>query len=115
MAYNIELADRLREALFNRTEKSIVEKKMFGGLAFMVDDKMCINVTGDKLMCRIDPKDELELSKREGYEELFMKGKKFNGYCYVHEEGFASDQEFAFWVDHCLAFNDIAKASKKKK
>jgi TfoX/Sxy family transcriptional regulator of competence genes len=53
MAYNEELAERVREALAHLPK--VEEKKMFGGIAFMVNDKMCITVGKDRIMCRIDP------------------------------------------------------------
>ena len=53
MAYNEQLAERLRKALAHLP--NVEEKKMFRGLTFMVNDKMCLSVSGDRLMCRIDP------------------------------------------------------------
>jgi TfoX/Sxy family transcriptional regulator of competence genes len=53
MAYDEKLADRVREALMDVPK--VEEKKMFRGITFMVDDKMCISVSGDELMLRLDP------------------------------------------------------------
>lgn len=52
MAYDTKLANRVREYLILFPELKIDEKKMFGGLAFMINGKMCINVSGENLMCR---------------------------------------------------------------
>lgn len=115
MAFDSTLADRLREYLAAYTDLHIEEKKMFGGLAFMVNDKMCVNVSGDKLMCRYDPDKVEEVSNRVGYEEMIMKGRAYKGYCYVHPEGFKSNKDFSYWMELCLSFNEKAQSSKKKK
>ncbi len=64
MAYNIELADKVREWLANIHDIKIEEKKMFGGLAFLVNDKMCINISHDNLMCRYNPDREEEVAEK---------------------------------------------------
>lgn len=113
MAYNTNLADRVREHLLKTTQKDIEEKHMFGGLAFMVNGKMCINISGDNLMCRFDPKLLEEVAEKEGYQPMIMKGKDYVGYCYVTPEGFKTKQDFEYWITLCLSFNDKAKSSKK--
>ncbi|MGO3182592.1 MAG: TfoX/Sxy family protein [Aequorivita sp.] len=113
MAFNIQLADRIREYLFKNCDLNIVEKKMFGGLAFMIDGKMCINVSGENLMCRFHPSLENEVAEKTGFEPMIMKGKQMQGYCYVNPEGFKYNKNFEYWLNICLAFNPKAKASKK--
>lgn len=113
MAYDTHLAERLRTFL-EPYALDITEKKMFGGLAFMVNDKMCINVSKDRLMCRYDPALSEEVSLRPGYEQMIMKGREMNGYCYVHPEGFVSEEDLRYWVELCIEFNDRAKSSKRK-
>lgn len=56
MAYSIALANRVREYLAEIPHIIVEEKAMFGGLAFLVNDKMCINIGEDSLMCRFAPK-----------------------------------------------------------
>ncbi|WP_111306973.1 TfoX/Sxy family protein [Confluentibacter sediminis] len=114
MAYNIQLADRVREYLTESTNKNIEEKNMFGGLAFMINDKMCINVSGDNLMCRFNPKTIEEVASKMGYQPMVMKGREYKGYCYVSPEGFKTKQDFEYWINLCLDFNNEAKSSKKK-
>lgn len=111
MAYDEKLADRLREAL--ASQKKVVEKRMFSGVAFMVNGKMCINVSHDKIMCRFDPARFEDVELRSGYEPMIMKGKQLKGYCYVSEGGFRKPKDFDFWVNLCLEFNGKAKASSK--
>ena len=113
MAYNTQLADRLREILAQQPNLQIEEKKMFGGLAFMVNGKMCINVSGDNLMCRYDPNLKGEVAEKIGYLPVIMKGNEISGYCYVEPEGFRKKTDFDYWVNLCLNFNDRAKSSKK--
>ena len=115
MAYNTKLADRIREHLAQFPELEIEEKEMFRGLAFMVNGKMCINVSGENLMCRFDPALTPELAERTGYFPMMMKGKETKGYCYVEPEGIRDNKDFQFWVGCCLDFNERAKASKKQK
>jgi TfoX/Sxy family transcriptional regulator of competence genes len=113
MAYNTKLADRVREYLVRLPNIQIEEKKMFGGLSFMVNDKMCVNVSGDNLMCRFDPNLKEEISKKKGFQTMVMKGKEYKGYCYVNPEGFKTENDFEYWIKLCLSFNDQAKSSKK--
>ncbi|MFD2033970.1 TfoX/Sxy family protein [Belliella marina] len=114
MAYDHQLADRVRTYLAQFPKLKIEEKKMFGGLAFMIDGKMCINVTDDNLMCRFDPQMTEELSTRPGFGPMIMKGIEYKGYCYVEPEGFRNQTDFEFWINLCLDFNSRAKSSKKK-
>ena len=115
MPYDIQLADRVRLYLAEDARLRITEKTMFRGLAFLVNDKMCVNISGDNLMCRIDPGRHDEVSKRKGYMPMIMRGRAMNGYCYVRPEGFKSKKDFEYWMKLCLEFNPSAKASKKRK
>ena len=113
MAYNEQLADRIREALVDVPR--VKEKKMFSGLAFLVNGKMCINVSHDELMCRIDPELYEEVMEKDGCRSMIMRGKRLKGYVKVSEEGFKSKRNFDYWISICLEFNKKAKASKKRK
>jgi TfoX/Sxy family transcriptional regulator of competence genes len=113
MAYNTKLAERVRKYLVNVPDIRIEEKKMFGGLAFMVNGKMCVNVSGENLMCRFDPILQKEISSRKGYQKLTMRGKEYKGYCYVGPEGIKTEKDFEYWIKLCLSFNSRARSSKK--
>lgn len=113
MAYSIELADRVREWLSTVDHIEVVEKKMFGGLAFLVNGKMCINISHDNLMCRYNPELEDEVSEKKGFLPMIMRGKQLKEYCYVEPLGFQRPDDFEFWMEICLEYNKIAKASKK--
>lgn len=113
MSYDTKRADRIREYLVQFPEFKIEEKKMFRGVAFMVNGKMCVNVSGYNLMCRFDPILTEELAERTGFLPMVMKGKENKGYCYVEPTGFKSRKDFEFWITLCLNFNARAKSSKK--
>lgn len=113
MAYNEDLANRVREYLATHINLEIIEKKMFGGLAFLVNGKMCVNISGDRLMCRFAPQQTEEIAEKTGFLPCIMRGKQLNGYCYVEEIGYKSPKDFVFWLNLCLNFNKKAKKSGK--
>ena len=115
MAYDVLLADRISAYLLKFQKLKIDEKKIFGGLGFMVNDKMCINVSGNNLMCRFDPELTQEIAERNGFLPMIMKGKELKGYCYVEPKGFKNKSDFEFWINLCLDFNDRAKSSKNQR
>ena len=112
MAYDEHLADRVRELLVN-TEK-VEEKKMMGGLAFMVDDKMCVGVNKDDLMVRHDPELQEDLLERLGAREMDFTKRPMRGFTFVGPEGTERHADLKFWVDVALEFNPLAKRSKKR-
>jgi TfoX/Sxy family transcriptional regulator of competence genes len=114
MAYNIELADRVREWLSTIDDIEVEEKKMFSGLAFLVNGKMCINISHDNLMCRYNPELQDEVSEKTGFLPMMMRGKQLKDYCYVEPAGFQRPDDFEYWMKICLEYNPMAKASKKK-
>jgi len=115
MAYDTKLADRVRLYLNRNQKNAIEEKKMFAGLAFMINGKMCINVSGEKLMCRFDPAQTEDVAEKDGFSPMIMKGRNYKGYCYVEPAGFNNEKDFEFWMNLCLSFNEMAKSSKKNK
>ena len=115
MACSTKLAERIRTYLDGISKIKIEEKEMFKGLAFLVNGKMCINVSGENLMCRYDPVLEDEVAERTGFQPMIMKGKQLRGYCYVSEDGYKSKVNFEYWLKLCLDFNEKAKTSKRKK
>ncbi len=115
MAYDTKLADRIRAYLLEFPRLKVEEKKMFRGLTFMVNQKMCVSVSGDNLMCRFDPDLQEEVFEKKGFQTMVMKGKKLNGYCYIDPGGLKSKKDFEYWINLCLDYNERAKISKKKK
>ena len=120
MPYSEFLADRVRRRL--SSGGAILEKKMMGGLVYMVNEKMCIGVdtdrkTGDdRLMVRVGKAIYDDLLARPGCREMDFTGKPMKGFLFIYPEGFDSDADLDFWVEKALAFNhDGAVASKKKR
>ena len=114
MAYNEKLADRTRE-LIALTHKNVEEKAMFGGLCFMVNEKMCVGVEKEKLMVRLNPEIFDEVMEKEGCKPMDFTGKIMKGYVFVDIEALNSKKKLNYWIQLALEFNKIAKASKKKK
>lgn len=120
MAYDQHLGDRIRLAL-NEKRTHFSELKMMGGLCFKVDEKMLCGIHIDKkygdslLMARIG---EIEYEKEINKSvclPMDFTGRPMKGYIFVTPNGFDSDESLSYWIDLCLAFNPLAKASKKKK
>lgn len=114
MAYNEKLAERVRE-IIAAVYKKVEEKPMFGGLCFMVNDKMCVGVKIDSLMLRIAPELTDEALEKNGCRPMIMKGKLMQGFIYVDEEVLNTKRRLEYWVGLALAYNKTAKSSKKKK
>jgi TfoX/Sxy family transcriptional regulator of competence genes len=113
MAYNEKLTARIREALAHLPK--VEEKRMFRGVTFMVNDKMCISAGDNKIMCRIDPAIHEESIKRKGCEAVKMRGREYKGFVYVSEEGIKTKRDLDHWVQLALEYNKRARSSKKKK
>jgi TfoX/Sxy family transcriptional regulator of competence genes len=113
MSYNEKLANRIREELVET--KKVKEKEMMGGLTFMVNDKMCIGIIKDEMMCRIDPELQEEALEKNGCRIMDFTGRPMKGYVMVEDSGMRTKKEFEFWINLCLDFNKRAKSSKKKK
>jgi TfoX/Sxy family transcriptional regulator of competence genes len=113
MAYSEKLAKRIREAL--ATTPKVEEKKMFRGMTFIVNGKMCVNVSGEELMVRFDPALQETIAEKSGFRTMIMKGRVYKGYGYVSQDAIKSKKDFDFWINLCLDFNGKAKSSKKKK
>jgi TfoX/Sxy family transcriptional regulator of competence genes len=111
MAYDIKLADRVREALADIPR--VEEKKMFRGVTFMVNDKMCISVSGDELMLRLDPEITEQLVEENGTRPMIHGGKNMKGFIYISEERFRNKKDFDQWIKLALDYNPKAKSSKK--
>lgn len=114
MAYSEYLADRIR-LVFKHKRVAAEEKKMMGGLCFMVNDKMCVGVEKDKLMARIDPKIYDKALAKKGCREMDFTGKPMKGFVFVEPEGIDKDRNLEYWIQLCLEFNPAANSSRKKK
>ena len=102
MAYDEGLAQRLREEFVGRDD--VVEKKMFGGLCFMLAGNMCCGIVGETLMTRVGQEQYVDALKREHAREMDFTGKALKGMIYVDPVGVAEDQDLEDWVQLCLNF-----------
>ena len=102
MAYDEGLAQRVREVFNGNT--GVDEKKMFGGLAFMVEGNMCVGVMGDELMVRVGPDQYEESLAQPDASEMDFTGRSMKGMVYVGIDGLDSDDGLRSWVDRGLAF-----------
>ena len=112
MPYNDRLADRIRQML-EETGLPIEEKRMMGGLTFMVNNKMCVGILNNDLMARIAPEDYRAALSRPGCREMDLTGKPMKGFIFIDESATRSPEDLNYWVGLALAFNPRAKSSKK--
>ena len=113
MAFDEYLADRVRQILAERHAR-VEEKKMMGGLCFMVNDKMCAGIIGETLMARIDPQIYEQVLKRIGAREMDFTGRPMKGFVFVEPEGIDADEDLQNWLQLCLDYNPRARSSKRK-
>ena len=112
MAYDEGLAERIREQLAHRND--VVEKKMFGGLTFMVRDYMACGLAKGNFMLRVE-KDKYHTYLTDAYaREMDFTGRALKGMLYIDLAGIEEDADLAKWVDRCLVFVDSLPAKKLK-
>lgn len=80
----------------------------------MMDDKMCVGVVHDQLMARIGPDAYEQALEEDGVDEMNFTGRAMKGYVFVQEHALERESVLAKYVDLSIAFNPIAKSSKKK-
>jgi len=114
MPFSQLLADRIRH-VFEEKKVHYEEKKMMGGLCFMVDSKMCVGIVGEELMARIGPDKYEEALDMDGVREMNFTGRSMKGYVFVHPSATDFYDDLAEWLQMALDYNPIAKSSKKKK
>ena len=102
MAFNETLAARIRKHIGKRA--GMVEKKMFGGLAFLLKGNMSVGVHGDEMIVRIDP-GETDAALKQKHVRIFdITGKPMKGWILVDAKGLADDKALAKWVDMGVAY-----------
>jgi TfoX/Sxy family transcriptional regulator of competence genes len=97
MAYDEGLAERIRAHLSTRADVS--ERKMFGGIAFMVGGNMAVGVTGDELMVRLDPADGDKALAEDGVRTMDMTGRPMKGWILVSPDRTADEAGLSEWVE----------------
>lgn len=102
MAYDESLAERVR-LLFDARE-GVEEKKMFGGLAFLLNGNMCCGIVGDELMVRVGPDQYDQALKRPHARPMDFTGRPMRGMVYVDADGLASEADIKSWVEAGLGY-----------
>ena len=102
MAYDEGLAERLREIFADRYD--VDEKRMFGGLAFMLHGHMCCGIVNDTLMARVGADQYADALQRSHAREMDFTGKAMKGFVYVDPAGFETDEDLRDWVAICEGF-----------
>jgi TfoX N-terminal domain len=103
VAYDIDLADRLREILAG--EPGVVERPMFGGLAFMVSGHMAVSASGKGgLLLRVDPAQTDALIVDPRASRFIMRGREMDGWLRVDLDARATDEELNRWVEHGVSY-----------
>ena len=102
MAFDEAVAGRVRDALAGLPD--VVEKRMFGGMAFMVRGNMCCGVIGDRLMLRVGPKRYETALSRPHAKAMDITGRPMKGMVYVEPAGFASSRDLKTWIERAMEF-----------
>ena len=115
MAYNEKLAGRIREVL--KGKRGLVEKKMFGGIAFMLKDKMFVGIAKNDLMIRVLNEKYEECLKKPHAREMDFTGRPLKGFLFISEEGIKTKKQLSKWIDLGIEYvqKSPPKMPKKKK
>ncbi len=116
MAYDETLAERIRADLRGRKglkdKRTLEEKKMFGGLAFMLKGHMCCGISKENLMVRVLPEKYQVLLEKPHAGVMDFTGRPLKGFLYVRREGYGSDEQLSFWLDRALEYADSVPPKK---
>lgn len=104
MAFDRDLAERVREGLLSVAGGLPDEKRMFGGLCFMIAGNMCCGILGDDLLARVGPDAYATLLHEAGAREMDFTGRPMRGMIMVDAAVLAEDQALLQWLSRCLAF-----------
>lgn len=97
MSYDDELADRVREVV--RGEPGMTEKRMFGGLAFLVNQRLAVSASSQGgLLLRVDPDETDDLVDGEQVSRFEMRGRPMDGWLHVHPDRVGTDADLQSWV-----------------
>ncbi|OUZ08951.1 hypothetical protein BHE97_12220 [Aeromicrobium sp. PE09-221] len=107
MAYDLELADRLRDLLI--AEPDLTEKRMFGGLAFLIGGAMAVAATDDGLLLRVDPEERDELMGDPLAGPWIMRGKELRGWVRLGVDATTPSRTLEPWLERAIC---AARASR---
>jgi TfoX/Sxy family transcriptional regulator of competence genes len=102
MPFDEQLADRIRGVIGDHP--ALVEKKMFGGIAFLIGGNMAVGVSGESLMVRIDPADMVAVIEQPGVRPFDLTGRPMKGWVLVDPEATTTDADLVTWIDRGVAY-----------
>jgi TfoX/Sxy family transcriptional regulator of competence genes len=102
MAFDDGLAERVRELLADTS--GVVEKRMFGGLAFLINGHMCCGIVGSELMLRVGPKQYDEVLSIPYVRQMDFTGRPMKGFVFISEKGFEEEAQLNEWILRSLMF-----------
>ena len=103
MAYDEDLADRVREVV--QGEEGLTEKRMFGGLAFLIGGNMAVSASGKGgLLLRVDPEDTQTFVSEPLVRRFEMRGREMDGWLHLDAEAVTTDDELRRWVGHGVSY-----------
>jgi TfoX/Sxy family transcriptional regulator of competence genes len=112
MAYSEALADRIRDALGGR--RDVEERKMFGGIAFMVGGHMCVGIVDRSLMVRLAAEDAVTLLARPHVRPMDFTGRPMKGFLYVDPPGLTTSRQLTGWIARAVAFGATLPPKKPR-
>lgn len=113
MAFDENLGNRIADAL-SRVQVPYEEKRMFGGLAFMIEGKMCIGVVGNEIMLRVLDEKFDNVLAMPNVREMDFAGRPMKGFVYIAKDGFVSDADLEQWIDLATEFGKLGVVKSKK-
>jgi len=103
VAYDEELANRIRELV--GAEQGLTEKRMFGGLAFMINGNMSVSASGQGgLLLRVNPDETDALLREEHAQPFVMRGRAMEGWLRIDREGLRTKRQLERWIAHGVAY-----------
>ncbi len=114
MAYNEDLGLRIVRKLAE-LGVDFAEKKMFGGLAFMINDKMCVGIVKDQLMLRVMDEHYDALLEENNVHPMEFTGKTMRGFLFIDPQAFETDSGLMRWINYGLEFGEKGIVKSKKK
>jgi len=109
MAYDEALAERIRELV--ASEKGLTEKKMFGGLAFLINGNMAVAASGKGgMLLRCDPADTAALVRSAHVDRMEMRGRAMDGWLRVGDDAIKTKAAIKKWVDRGVAYAKVLPA-----
>lgn len=112
MACNERLAERIRD--YFKRRKKVEEKRMFGGLCFMLNGQMCCGIEKDRLMVRVMPDRYETLLSKPHARKMDFTGKPLKGFLFISEAGYRTASGLASWLDEAVECAKSKPLKKKK-